>query len=262
MRVQPNPAAIGRGTDDIRAVAIRDAAQPSRIIAAVAAGTSWLVMLLVGAAEARARDTALPYPQMAPLSQYLPTSEGDEIALARSAAPLSLSGEAEIQVLGDRGYRTAVKGRNGFVCMVWRSWSDDFDDEEFWNPKVRAPICLNPSAVRTVLPEYVRRTDWVLSGLSRVEMLGRFKVAVARNEVALPAPGAMSYMMSRDGLLGDGVGHAAPHIMFFVPRAERQQWGANLPNSPIWGAEGASDPVALFFVTVPKWSDGTPVTAH
>ncbi len=254
-------------TEEVLRIAIglqrghKPAPRPRRALAAFAAGASLLMMLPAAAAAAPAQNGAPSYPQMAPLSAYQ-ANEEDEIALARSAAPAALSSEAEIQVLGDRGYRTAVKGRNGFVCMVWRSWSDDFDDKEFWNPKVRAPICLNPIAVRTVLPEYIRRTDGVLAGLSRVEMLTRFKVAVARNRVALPAPGAMSYMMSRQSFLADRVGHAAPHIMFFVLRAERQQWGANLPKSPISGAEGAPDPVALFFVMVPQWSDGTPVAAH
>jgi hypothetical protein len=227
------------------------------------AALGWLALpLLVPGLPASAQRGALPYPAMAPLAQYLPVSEVEEIALARSAAPASLSKHAEVMVLGDRGYRTAVRGTNGFVCMVWRSWSDDIGDEQFWNPRVRAPICLNPIAVRTVLPEYIRRTGWVFAGLSRAEMLERFKASVARDDVVLPGPGAMSYMMARQGYLADGVGHASPHIMFFVPRAERQDWGANLPDSPVWGAEGTPDPVALFFVTVARWSDGTSAMAH
>ena len=209
-----------------------------------------------------AQTSAQPYPQPAPIVQYLMATEAEEMALARSAAPPSLAKDAEILVLSASGYRIAAKGTNGFTCMVWRSWSDDFADREFWNPKVRAPICLNPIAVRTVLPEYMRRTAWVLAGLPRSEMLARFEAAAARGALELPGPGAMSYMMSRQGFLGDGVGHAAPHIMFFVPRADSQNWGANLPGSPIWGADGPPDPVALFFVTVPTWSDGTPATVE
>ena len=86
------------------------------------------------------------YPAMAPLEQYLMPSESAEIALARSAAPASISGDAEVMVLRRDGYATAVKGKNGFVCIVERSWGKATDDPEFWNPKMRAPHCFNPQA--------------------------------------------------------------------------------------------------------------------
>ena len=47
---------------------------------------------------------------MAPLDQYLMPDENAEIALARSAAPASISDAAEVMVLGPKGYTTAVKG--------------------------------------------------------------------------------------------------------------------------------------------------------
>jgi hypothetical protein len=93
-----------------------------------------------------------PYLAMAPFSQYLIPDEHDEIALARSAAPASISDEAEVLVLGRDAYTIAVKGTNGFVCPVERSWSAATDFAEFWNPKIIAPICLNPPAARTYLP--------------------------------------------------------------------------------------------------------------
>lgn len=45
-----------------------------------------------------------------------------EIALARSAAPPAICGGAEVMVLGRDGYSTAVGGKNGFLCIVERSW--------------------------------------------------------------------------------------------------------------------------------------------
>lgn len=59
---------------------------------------------------------------------------GAEIALARSAAPESISRDAEVMVLGRHGYETAIKDKNSFVCMVERSWSAGIDDPDFWNP--------------------------------------------------------------------------------------------------------------------------------
>ena len=72
-----------------------------------------------------------PYPTMAPLEQYRIADPQEEIALARSAAPPSISADAEVLVLGSRGYETAVKGKNGFVCFVERSWTAGLDDPEF-----------------------------------------------------------------------------------------------------------------------------------
>src|SRR5579864_1397245 len=68
------------------------------------------------------------YPAMAPLDQYLISDEKSEIALARSAAPGSISEGAEVMVLGRAGYKTAVKGSNGFLCIVERSWAQSEDN--------------------------------------------------------------------------------------------------------------------------------------
>src|SRR5579864_6996509 len=92
--------------------------------------------------QARAQSETA-YPAMAPLSQYLMPDQNSEIALARSAAPRSISDGAEVMVLGPKGYATAVKGTNGFLCIVERSWGAPTDEPDFWNPKVRAPHCFN-----------------------------------------------------------------------------------------------------------------------
>ena len=209
----------------------------------------------VGSAGAGAAKAA--YPAMAPVAQYMITSSADEIALARSAAPASISDDAEVMTLGRQGYETAAKGKNGFVCMVWRSWTAGYDDPNFWNPRLRSPVCLNAAAARTVLPELIERTKWALTGISRTDMIERSRAAMAANKFTLPAPGAMSYMMSKQGYLGDGVGHWHPHVMFHVARTDSAAWGANLGGSPVMAAQDDQDPTTTFFVLVPKWSDGT-----
>ncbi|HLW76455.1 MAG TPA: hypothetical protein VKS01_05705 [Bryobacteraceae bacterium] len=40
------------------------------------------------------------------------------IALARSAAPAAISQDAGVMLLGRHGYETAIRGKNGFVCIV------------------------------------------------------------------------------------------------------------------------------------------------
>src|ERR1700761_3126789 len=150
---------------------------------------------------------ATQYAKMAPLDGYLMADRNAEIALARSAAPQSISSDASVLVLGKSGYEKVAEGKNGFVCLVERSWMSPFDSPEFWNPKMRGPICYNPAAVRTVLPWTENRTKLVLAGTSKQQMHDEIAAAVAKNELAAPAAGAMSYMLSKDGNLGDSVGH-------------------------------------------------------
>ena len=99
-----------------------------------------------------------------------------------------------------------MKGTNGFVCIVERAWAKDFDSSDFWNPKVRAPHCFN--AADRSLPTYLKRTEWVLAGVSMAEMADRTRAAIAAKQINDPEPGAMVYMMSKRGYLGDDVrGH-------------------------------------------------------
>ena len=214
----------------------------------------------IGPVRAQAASTA--YPSPAPLEQYRMASQADEIALARSAAPASISSHAEVLTLGARGYETAVKGDNGFVCLVLRAWSNGFDDAGFWNPKLRSPICYNPAAARSVLPTDLQRTQWALSGASKAEMLERTKAAIAARVIVAPELGAMSYMMSKDGYLNDRDGHWHPHLMFFLPRMAPTEWGANLPGGAVFGDDGSLEPLTVFFVPVAEWSDGTPGPMH
>src|ERR1700733_3710261 len=121
----------------------------------IAAGVCGPAFLLGTMGSSRAEDAKAAYPAMAPVAQYRVASASEEIALSRSAAPISISGDASVLTLGDHGYETALKGRNGFVCLVQRSWAAGFDEAEFWNPKLRSPICFTPGAAPTVLPAYI-----------------------------------------------------------------------------------------------------------
>ena len=222
--------------------------------ATIVFGLSFLLYAMVPAFAADAKNS---YPDMAPIDQYRIASAADEVALARSAAPASIADNAEVLTLGDRGYETAAKGKNGFVCLVLRSWAAGFDDAEFWNPKLRGPICLNPAAAHSVLPNYVDRTQWVLAGVTRSQMMDRTRAAVAANTFIRPQAGAMGFMMSKQGYLGDAAGHWHPHLMFYLDHTEGAAWGANLEGSPVYVSQGDPDPTTTFVAPVPKWSDGT-----
>jgi hypothetical protein len=211
--------------------------------------------LMGGWSLAAADGSGTHVPSMAPVEQYRMASRSEEIALARSAAPASISGDAEILVLGDRGYETAVKGKNGFVCLVERSWFASFGDPVFWDSSIRGPDCVNHAAASTVLPANLEKTQWVLAGISKATMLARSKTSPAARKP--PAPGAMGYMMSKQQHLSDAAGHWHPHLMFFQAHTSLSAWGANLHGSPVMATEGGADELTVFVVPVDKWSDGT-----
>lgn len=206
---------------------------------------------------ARGQAKKDPYPAMAPLSQYL-MPESAEIAMARSAAPASISDGAEVMVLSRSGYATAVKGTNGFLCIVERSWGAGTDIPDFWNPKVRGPICFNPAAARTFLPIYLMKTKLVLAGKSKAEMVQATTTAFDKRELPALAPGAMCYMQSKRQYLNDQGKSWHPHLMFFVSGDAAKSWGANLNGSPVLATNDPEERVTIFMVLVSKWSDGTP----
>jgi hypothetical protein len=236
-----------------------------KMVRTITCGTFALVAALCAARPGRAADAKTPYPSMAPLDQYLMADRDAEIALARSAAPPSISGDATVMVLGRHGYETAVEGKNGFVCIVERAWMGAFDSPEFWNAKNRGPSCFNPQAARSVLPITLKRTDLVLAGLSKEQIMDGIKKAFQNKELPALEPGAMTYMMSKQGRLNDRAGHWVPHLMFYVPVADNMTWGADMAGSPVLlnpHFNGAPEPVTEFMVALSEWSDGTPADDH
>src|ERR1700691_2471232 len=222
----------------------------------IALGSFALIAALAAASQAPAQDAKAPDPNMAPLDQY-PMERNTEVALALSAAPQSISQDAEIMVLGQHGYETAVKGKNGFVCLVWRSWMAGTDDPDFWNPKLRAPICFNTPAARSQIPLNLKKTEVILASRSKDQMAEAVNAAFDRKGLSPPETGAMCYMMSKQGYLNDRDGHWHPHLMFFLPLTDPAVWGAGPPDSPILGVKSALDRRTLFLVPIGQWSDGT-----
>lgn len=240
-----------------------------QIFGAIGLKSIALLVVLGTASQATAQDATSPYPKMAPIEQYLMDRDA-EIALARSAAPDAISRDASVIVLTRHGYETAVQGKNGWVCWVGRAWMAMFDHPEFWNPKVRAADCLNPPAARSVLPYAYKRTELLLAGHSKAEVIAAIKAAIDKKELPALEQGTVSYMMSKDSYLTDYGGHNGPHMMFYDAAKDGAAWGANLTNSPVlavnyWyiSAEAypqlkSFPPLSVFLVGVTKWSDGTP----
>lgn len=203
---------------------------------------------------------ATDYPAMAPLDQYL-MDRSAEIALAKSAAPPSISDKATVLVLTRHGYETALKGSNGFVCAVERAWMSHYEFPGFWNPHMRGPLCYNPAAVRSILPYTIGRTELVLAGRSKAEMIATIKDGIERHTLPSLEAGALTYMMSKQQYLNDGAHNWVPHLMFYFPHADGANWGADLAGAPpMLNPQFQNSPEAISVVMVPAthWSDGTP----
>ena len=219
-----------------------------------------LVLLLAATAlpfVARAA-TSEGLPTRGPIAPYLMSSRQAEVVLARSAAPPSIAARAEVLVLTSHGFERAVKGTNGFVCVVERSWSSSFGDSEFWNPKERGPDCYNPPAARTEIPQLLQEARWALAGLSKQQMAERTKAAFTDHRFKPPEPDAFGFMLSKEGYLNHAHGPWYPHMMFFIPRNQVANWGPDVANSPTQSVDRGPYLSTLIMVPVLKWSDGSP----
>jgi hypothetical protein len=218
---------------------------------------SFALLVVLGTAHrAMAQDAATTYTKMASVEQYLMADRDAEIALARSAAPESISGDAEVLVLGRHGFETAVKGKNGFVCIVGRGWTSAADPD-FWNPKVRVPMCVNAPAARSYLLRVTRETEWGLAGRTQAQMNEAIAAAIAKKEVPPMESGAMCYMMGKQGYGGDVAPHWPSHLMFFFSDTDPASWGANLPGSPVIAVADPTEHLTQFVIVMQRWSDGT-----
>jgi|SRR6266404_200179 len=218
-----------------------------KIFRTIASVSFALVVVRGSARQTKAQNAKAPYPNMAPLDQYL------------------MERNAEVMVLGRHGYEPAVKGKNGFVCIVWRSWAAGIDDPDFWNPKLRAPVRFNAPAARFNIPLTLKRTELVLAGRTKTQMFADISTAFDKREFPALETGAMCYMLSKQGYLSNRDGRWRPHLMFFVPLTEPASWGAGLPGSPVVVAfTDTPERHTVFLVPVAKWSDGTaaPIDEH
>ncbi|MFZ0212380.1 MAG: hypothetical protein WBE20_06375 [Candidatus Acidiferrales bacterium] len=248
-----------------------------KTVGRIVAGAFALLVLAATWAKAQSpTDPKQKYPKMAPIDEYLMDRDA-EIALARSAGPEAISKDASVLVLTRTGWETAVKGTSGFVCNVERGWTGSIDFPEMWNPKIKGADCLNPGAVRSILPLEYKLTQMTLAGVySDKDRVAGIQAAYAKKEIPALEPGAMGYMMAKGSYLGD----APPtnfyaHVMFFVgTRKTDSEWGGWLAHVPLGTSEywfpnpGTETPLAqelppmrVLYIIVPKWSDGTSIYA-
>ena len=216
---------------------------------------SFALLIVLGTAYlTMAQDATKTYTKMAPIDQYL-MDRTAEIALARTAAPDSISRDAKVLVFGRHGFEVAVKGKNGFVCIVGRGWSSA-PDADFWNPKVRVPMCMNAAAARSYLLRITKITDLTLAGRTLAQVNDAMAAAVTKKELPPMEPGAMCYMMGKQGYGGDSAPHWPAHLMFFYSDTDPAIWGANLPGSPVIAITDPQEHLTQFVIPVQRWADG------
>jgi len=210
--------------------------------------------------QSLAKPGQTPEPAMAPLSQFM-MPEKQEAAIARSAAPKSVSDNAQVMVLGPHGYTTVANGSNGFLCIVERSWARPTNDPGYWDPKMSGPVSYNAAAAKTFVPLDLMKTKLVLEGKSKAEIAKTIASALDKNELPALGPDAMCYMLSKQQYFDDKQKNWHPHSMFFAQGDAAKAWGANLPGSPILAAYDPQTRVTIFMVWSDHWSDGTPYSS-
>ena len=197
--------------------------------------SSWAMgITLLSAIAMLARPAAAQYP---PLSEYQIPRDA-EIALAKSAAPANISDRATIKVLTADGYQVARQGDNGFVCMVMRGWAaPTYTPAQFRNliydAKVRAPICFDPVASRTLMPYYELRSKLGLEGKTPDQIAEGVQAAYVKGQLPKRDVVSFAYMWSADQELGPGIGHWHPHMMIFAPYYDNTTLGGNEFGKPL-----------------------------
>jgi len=185
------------------------------------------------------------------IPRSLPDSE--EIALARSAAPVEISAAASVYtVRGGKAVQLRA-GTNGCSCMVAR----DLHEGSLY------PICFDVEGTKSVLPRELMEVSLRSAGRSEGQVIRAVDSAYQTGALRVPATLAVAYMMSSRQVLfssplaeGRRVGAWHPHVMLYVPNATPEQLGL-LPESQVSqiavGAGGTRR--AEIIIRVPEWAD-------
>lgn len=168
------------------------------------------ILALPLAAPVRAQEA-----EIESIEHYL-MDEGYEIALARSAAPASVSQGATVMVLGSTGYRTAVQGSNGVVCLVIRPFGGPTFIREHFDPAYQVPECFDAEAAEVVLPVQLLRAELAAKGLTPAAIRDRVREAFRTGQLRRTERVSFSYMLS-NAMRYRRERPGNPHIMVYLP---------------------------------------------
>ena len=147
-------------------------------------------------------------PRRAGARPMLPRAQ--EVALARSAAPASISDSATVYVFSDSGYVVAERGSNGAACYVSRSW-----------PASIEPHCFDAEGSASIMRIHMREVELLHRGKTPDEADRMIAPEILTGKLRLPLTPAMSWMFSAEQKLisdsGQPAGRWRPHIMIYYP---------------------------------------------
>lgn len=183
-----------------------------RLVGAMGTRLGWGAAACLVAALAIARSVEAQAPG------YPRLTEEEELRLAMSAGPLTMSRHADVYRMTDRGFVRAIEGTNGWACIVVRS------------ARIRsqlAPHCLNPYAVESVLPAFLREGELQARGMDPDSIDGALKRAWSSGELKLPEGPAYAYMLSEGQRLGANGSKFRPHFMLYMPYVTNEDIGGD-----------------------------------
>jgi len=185
----------------------------------------------ISASAAHAQSTKYP-----PLRDYLMPRDS-EIALAKTAAPKNIASRATIEILTSSGFTRVHDGDNGFVCVVMRGWSaPTYTPAQFrdfvYDATIRAPICFDSVAAKSVLPYYKLRTALGMQGKAPEQIAEGVHAAYASGKLSKRDAVSFAYMWSPQQMLGQGIGTWHPHMMVFIPYYKNELLGSNALGGP------------------------------
>jgi hypothetical protein len=170
-----------------------------------------------------------------------------EIALARSAAPASVSAAARIYLWSAAGWVVADSGTSSVACLVNRSW-----------PAALEPECFDEEAAATIMPMEMRRTELLHRGIAAEQVETEIARGLLDGTFRLPSRLAVAYMMSAgQDLVGDDgqpAGQWQPHLMIYYPYLTNQQVGHHAdPGLSAGLVVDPGKPTANLMVVVPEF---------
>lgn len=153
--------------------------------------------------------------------EYEDLPRDQEIKLAMSAGPPTVSRDADVYVFGPAGFERVLEGGNDWSCLVVRSAAD---------PELLAPMCLNPFATRSVLPAYLLEGALQRQGLDQEAIQEELSQRFARGDLPTPEGPAYTTMLSSGQRLGPQAGRFKPHFMLYMPGATNELIGGDPAN--------------------------------
>jgi hypothetical protein len=147
------------------------------------------------------------------------TPAAQQIAIARSAAPDEVSKDAAVYVLGKKGYELAVKGSNGFTCLIERERADTV-----------APECFDAEGSRTTVQAVLFREAERAKGATDKDIDAAVAAGYKQGRFHAPAKPGIVYMMSNQNYVVNPstqkVIHFPGHLMFYAPYATTKTVGS------------------------------------